>query len=65
MSKTSFKKCEWFEGAGIDKELLAIGGVKSCWDCEGTGFEGGLKAQKEYLLLKNEELEALEKNLDL
>ena len=65
MSKVSLKECEWCDGSGTDREFLAIGGVRGCWDCQGTGFEGGIEAKKEHLRLQEEEMKQLEKELDL
>lgn len=42
------KECQWCDGSGTDKEFSAIGGIRACWDCEGTGFERGLKAKEKY-----------------
>lgn len=65
MANVLLKKCRWCDGTGTDKEFLLIGGVRGCWDCQATGFEGGLEAQKEYWRIENEKLEELEKELDL
>ena len=65
MENVSLEKCQWCDGSGTDKEFLAIGGVRECWDCKGTGFEGGLEAQKEYWRIENKKMEELEKKLDL
>lgn len=43
-SNEQFEKCPWCNN-GIDREMLNIGSVQQCWDCQGTGLKGGQKAK--------------------
>lgn len=59
-----FKKCEWCAGTGRDIERLSIGAIEKCWDCQGTGLEGGLKAEELNSAYKKKITELIEENID-
>lgn len=59
-----FPKCQWCKGTGTDSEMLAVGAVQGCWDCEATGLEGGKKAQQEYFSIISEEMKEVEESID-
>lgn len=59
-----FVKCEWCAGTGHDVERFAIGAIEKCWDCQGTGLEGGLKAQEVKFSYERKMTELIEKEID-